>query len=67
MKLKLKNTDGGYGRELIISVEIGKCDVCGDDNVAVITHDGSEGEYWNGSICRPCSEFAFGMFLDGVA
>lgn len=49
---------GGHGRDGIISVIDGTCDVCLNP-ARVIAIDASEGEYNPGAICQMCAEKAF--------
>jgi len=46
--------DGGCDRTGRIWVMDYKCDVCGDEEVEVLSMDGSEAEYSAGAICLKC-------------
>jgi len=51
--------DGKYGRDGVIVVLEGECDVCGRTECVLVV-DQSEGEYWPGSVCIICANKAFG-------
>ena len=60
--------DANYGRDGVIEVVLGRCDVCRVDDVPVLLVEDSlassaESEYGGGAICRICIERAF----DGAA
>lgn len=58
--IAFKNTKGGYneGDEIKISLYEEICDICFTKTMC-LTMDGSQGEYYNGAICKGCIDNIF--------